>query len=450
MSGNLDPNRSPMTAPVTVRAAGSGVRRLNNVPLMIAFSVAVIVGGAIIYTFHERMAAQEQKAQAAVGNTPQPGNAANVLSSEPTAGLIQSPPTPPEPSTPGSPSSQQRQLNPIEQAQLQEWQDYEQHKTALEEARFSAEVAAIGATPNVPQSSSSGSAQPGAASAPLGAQQIAQAGSTPPPTLDTMQAGPSASPVSGGLGLGLGLGGGGGLLPANPNANDQTGKRNFLAQPGSSASGDYLQARVTSPVSPYEVKAGSVIPGTMIGGINSDLPGQVIAQVRENVYDTATGKYLLIPQGSRLVGVYSSGVTYGQTRVLVAWNRIIYPNGDSFDLGTMPGADDGGYAGFTDQVNNHYLRIFGSALLASVFSAGAQLSQPQNSNGTITSTQIMAASLGQQANTVGSMLIARGLDIQPTLEIRNGYLFDIMVTKDLILQPWQGMQPLAYGTPGRN
>ena len=136
--------------------------------------------------------------------------------------------------------------------------------------------------------------------------------------------------------------------------------------------------------------------------------------------------------------------------MLVAWNRIIYPNGDSFDLGTMPGADDGGYAGFTDQVNNHYLRIFGSALLASVFSAGAQLSQPQNSNGTITSTQVMAASLGQEANTVGSMLIARGLDIQPTLEIRNGYLFNIMVTKDLILQPWQGMQPLGYGTPGRN
>jgi type IV secretion system protein TrbI len=92
----------------------------------------------------------------------------------------------------------------------------------------------------------------------------------------------------------------------------------------------------------------------------------------------------------------------------------------------------------------------GSAVLASLFSAGAQLSQPQNSNGNVNSTQILAASLGQQANTVGTMLISRGLDIQPTLTIRNGYLFNIMVTKDMVLQPWQGMQPLAYGTPGRN
>lgn len=168
------------------------------------------------------------------------------------------------------------------------------------------------------------------------------------------------------------------------------------------------------------------------------------------MYDTATGKYLLIPQGSRLVGVYSSAITYGQSRVLVAWNRIIYPNGDSLDLGTMPGADQGGYAGFSDQVDNHYLRIFGSAILASVFSAGAQLSQPQNSNGTITSSQVLAASLGQQANNVGSMLIARGLDIQPTLKIRNGFLFNVMVTKDMVLQPWSGMPPLPYGAPGRS
>jgi type IV secretory pathway VirB10-like protein len=149
--------------------------------------------------------------------------------------------------------------------------------------------------------------------------------------------------------------------------------------------------------------------------------------------------------------VYSSAVTYGQTRVLVAWNRLIYPNGDSIDLGQMPGSDVGGYAGFNDEVNNHYLRVFGSAILASLFSAGAQLSQPQNnSSGTVSSTQILAASLGQQANTVGTMLISRGLDIQPTLKIRNGYLFNIMVTKDMVLQPWAGMQPLTYGAPGRS
>jgi type IV secretory pathway VirB10-like protein len=137
--------------------------------------------------------------------------------------------------------------------------------------------------------------------------------------------------------------------------------------------------------------------------------------------------------------------------VLVAWNRLIYPNGDSIDLGQMPGSDVGGYAGFNDEVNNHYLRVFGSAILASLFSAGAQLSQPQNnsSNGT-SSTQILAASLGQQAQTIGTLLVSRGLDIQPTLQIRNGYLFNIMVTEDMVLQPWTDMQPLTYGTPGRN
>lgn len=96
----------------------------------------------------------------------------------------------------------------------------------------------------------------------------------------------------------------------NPNANDQTGKQGFLAQSGSTGSDDYLNAGIQHPKSPYEVIAGTVIPATMIGGIDSDLPGEIIGQVRENVYDTATGKYLLIPQGSRLVGVYSSAVTY--------------------------------------------------------------------------------------------------------------------------------------------
>ena len=316
---------------------------------------------------------------------------------------------------------------------------------------YQAEVAAIGASADVNVLGNSSLQRP-QASASVGGitslpangvpQQVAQA------ETGTDVAGSGYIPASGGLG-GL-LGGGVSIPPANPNANDQTGKKAFLAEPGSTGD-DYLTAGIQHPKSPYEVIAGTVIPATMIGGIDSDLPGEIIGQVRENVYDTATGKYLLIPQGSRLVGVYSSAVTYGQTRVLVAWNRLIYPNGDSIDLGQMPGSDAGGYAGFNDEVNNHYLRIFGSAILASLFSAGAQLSQPQNnSNGTISSTQILAASLGQQANTVGSMLISRGLDIQPTLTIRNGYLFNIMVTKDVVLQSWTGMQPIPYGTPGRN
>ena len=453
MSGLLNPNASPNAAAAVVkRPAGRGVRRLNNVPLIAIFVVSLIVGGTVIYTFHQRMMEQQTQAQAS-SKSPQAGSASDALSRGPSSGLIEPRPAPAAPSSsPAQP--QQRQPNPIEQAQLQAWKDYEQRKAELAQARFHAEVGAIGASPDVRMTTSTSYAPAGAA-AGGGGGGGGGGGASATPTLETVPAGPQYLPPAivpvpgfGGLGAGLALGGGG-VPPPNPSANDQGGKRNFLAQPGSSASDDYLQARITTPVSPYEVKAGAVIPATMIGGINSDLPGQVIAQVRQNVYDTATGQYLLIPQGSRLVGVYHSGISYGQTRVLVAWNRVIYPNGNSFDLGQMPGADDGGYGGFEDEVNNHYLRIFGSALLASVFSAGAQLSQPQNSNGTVTSSQVLAASVGQQANTVGTMLISRGLDIQPTLEIRNGYTFNVMVTKDLILQPWDGMQPLPFGAPGR-
>jgi type IV secretion system protein VirB10 len=163
-------------------------------------------------------------------------------------------------------------------------------------------------------------------------------------------------------------------------------------------------------VSPFELKTGTVIPGVMIGGINSDLPGQIVAQVRENVWDTATGHHLLIPQGARLVGTYDNQVTRGQSRVLVAWTRIIYPDGSSVDLGTMPGADQGGYAGFSDKVNNHYVRVFGDALLMSLFSAGIQLSQPKSNdsmNGGYSSQQIIAASLGQQLGQAGMQITQR-------------------------------------------
>lgn len=255
---------------------------------------------------------------------------------------------------------------------------------------------------------------------------------------------PAAAALLPGAGFGGGLaaagyggfgGLGGGQQSVDPNG--QAAKKAFLDSPGSIGN-DYLASGRNAPISPYEMKAGTVIPGVMIGGVNSDLPGQIIGQVRENVYDTATGKHLLIPQGSRLIGTYSNAVTMGQTRVLVAWTRIIYPDASSLDLGSMPGADQGGYAGFNDQVNNHYLRIFGTALMMSLFSAGIQLSQPQATNGqNYSSQQIVASSLGLQLGQLGMQLAQRGLDIQPTLEIRPGYRFNIMVTKDVVIRPWK-------------
>ena len=215
--------------------------------------------------------------------------------------------------------------------------------------------------------------------------------------------------------------------------NGQDAKRGFLQQKNYAS--NYSSSSKMPALSPYELKAGSIIPAIMIGGLNSDLPGQIIAQVSENVYDTKTGKHLLIPQGSRLVGTYDNGVTTGQSRVLVAWNRIIFPDASSLDLNMMPAADQSGYAGFNDKTKNHYGKTFGAALLMSVFSAGVQISQSQASNGeNITNGQTIASAIGQQLGQTGSQVIGRNIRIQPTLQIRPGYRFNVSVTKDFIIR----------------
>ncbi|MFJ4345052.1 TrbI/VirB10 family protein [Pseudomonas sp. NPDC089401] len=202
-----------------------------------------------------------------------------------------------------------------------------------------------------------------------------------------------------------------------------------------------LNAKVQAPRSPYELRAGFVIPAVLVSGINSDLPGQIMAQVSQGVYDTATGKHLLVPQGSRLVGSYSSDVAYGQSRVLVAWQRIVFPDGKAMDIGAMPGADSAGYSGFNDQTNNHYVRVFGSALLMSGIVAGISLSQDRNSSGDNdrqTASSAMSEALGQQLGQVTAQMIAKNLNIAPTLEIRPGYRFNVMVTKDMTFsKPYQ-------------
>jgi type IV secretion system protein VirB10 len=177
----------------------------------------------------------------------------------------------------------------------------------------------------------------------------------------------------------------------------------------------------------------------MVGGISSDLPGQIIGQVRENVYDTATGRYVLIPQGAKLVGTYDNSVTTGQQRVLVAWTRIIYPDASSIDLGKMPGTDQSGLGGLKDRVNTHFWKAFGNALLLSVFSAGVQISQGggNNSGNGLNAQQSIAAGLGQQLGQLGQELARRNARIQPTLEIRPGYQFTVMVTKDVVIRPWK-------------
>lgn len=198
----------------------------------------------------------------------------------------------------------------------------------------------------------------------------------------------------------------------------------------------HLNSRLESPNSRFELRAGSVIPGVMVSGISSELPGQIIGQISQNVYDTATGKYLLIPQGTKLIGLYSSDVSFGQNSVLVAWQRLVFPDGKAWDLGSMPGADSAGYAGFRDQVDHHYARIYGSALLMSGIVAGITYSQNTNQTNPYgynqpTAGSVLSQALGQQLGEVTSQMVSKNLNVSPTINVRPGYRFNIIVIKDL-------------------
>lgn len=198
----------------------------------------------------------------------------------------------------------------------------------------------------------------------------------------------------------------------------------------------YLTEGRVKPLSPYELKAGAVIPVVLLTGINSELPGEIVGQVAENVRDTASGRFVLVPQGTRVVGRYDFQVAYGQERVQVVWNRLIYPDGSSLDLEGMAGADQAGQSGFADQVDHHYMRLFGSALFVSAFSAGIQLSQPQtaSSGQVLTPQQVATASLGQQMGELGTELARKNMNIAPTIVIRAGYRGEILITRDAVFR----------------
>lgn len=225
------------------------------------------------------------------------------------------------------------------------------------------------------------------------------------------------------------------ISAATPKAQPLLSGPNDVSQFSGAGQGDRwrLQSHAEAPRSPFELRAGFVVPATLISGINSELPGQIVAQVSQDVYDTPLGKYKLIPQGARLVGSYASEVAYGQSRVLVAWQRIIFPDGKAMDIGSMPGADSAGYAGFKDQVNNHFFRLFSSAFLMSGITAGIALSQSEIGNSDVRQTArgAMSEALGQQLGQATAQLIAKNLNVAPTLEVRPGYRFNVIVTKDI-------------------
>jgi type IV secretory pathway VirB10-like protein len=192
--------------------------------------------------------------------------------------------------------------------------------------------------------------------------------------------------------------------------------------------------RVAAPASPYILQAGAVIAAALITGIHSDLPGQITAQVTENIYDSPTGRVLLVPQGTRVIGQYNNSVQFGQSRVLLVWNRLIFPNGRSVVLERQPGADVEGYAGLKDGVDYHWWDLAKAAGLSTLLSVGAELATNDDNR------LIQAIRNGGQdtINDAGQQIVRRQLNVAPTLTIRPGFLVRVIVTRDLVLEPYGG------------
>ncbi|WP_198026603.1 TrbI/VirB10 family protein [Bradyrhizobium sp. ARR65] len=197
--------------------------------------------------------------------------------------------------------------------------------------------------------------------------------------------------------------------------------------------------RLMRPPSPFVVQAGTVIPAALITGIRSDLPGQITAQVTENVYDTPTGRIRLIPQGARLIGTYDNQVAFGQSRVLLVWTRLIMPDGRSIVLERQAGADAGGYSGIKDEVDNHWKELLGAAALSTLLAIGTEVNSGADVNNTNSDIiQALRRGAGDSLNQTGQQVVRRNLNIQPTLTIRPGFPVRVIVNRDLVLEPSRG------------
>lgn len=202
-----------------------------------------------------------------------------------------------------------------------------------------------------------------------------------------------------------------------------------------------------APVATMELKAGSVLPGLLLVGVNSDLPGIVLGQISENVWDTATGNNLLIPQGTRIIGVYDSKITYGQKRVAIVWNRLIYPDGSSLNIAGSPGTDMAGYAGVKGKVDNHYGQLLSAALFTSFFTAAVDVLADNddetgpygnNNNSKKSAKDVLVETTGVTIANIGAKLAERALEIQPTIIIKPGTRFNVMVTEDVVfMRRWE-------------
>ena len=219
-------------------------------------------------------------------------------------------------------------------------------------------------------------------------------------------------------------------------AQVQAGQGRNLSFVNERSEGDAVNPhRLQTPVSPWQLSAGSVIAASLVTGLNSDLPGMVVAQVTQNVYDSRTGRTLLIPQGARLIGRYDSVVAFGQSRALLIWQRIVFPDGASTQLDNMPATDSGGYAGVSDSVDFHTWRLLRGIGLSTLLGVGTQLTFGDNEADLV---RALRESAQQNGDRAGQRIVERNLDIQPTIRVRPGFPLRVLVHKDLVLRPWRG------------
>lgn len=225
-------------------------------------------------------------------------------------------------------------------------------------------------------------------------------------------------------------------LPANASANSTVAEKRLGFLGGGSRPAE-SNARILEPSSPHIVQAGSVIPAALITGIQSDLPGQITAQVTQNVYDSPTGRILLIPQGARLIGEYDSEIADGQNRVLLAWDRLILPDGRSIALDRLPGTDTAGMAGLTDRTDYHWGHMLKAALVSTLLGVGAELGARDEDR----LVQALRGGAQDSINGTGRQIVERQLRVAPTIRIRPGFALRVVVTRDLILEPIIGDKP---------
>ena len=213
--------------------------------------------------------------------------------------------------------------------------------------------------------------------------------------------------------------------------NRQASKQAFLSREADPSV--YNPHKLETPISPYQLMAGTIIPATLLTGVNSDLPGQVIAQVTSPVYDTVTGAHVLVPQGTRLIGRYDSVIAFGQSRILLVWSRIIMPDGSSIQIDTLAGVDARGYAGLEDTVDYHSRKLLQGVVLSTLLGVGAELASDDDDD----IARALRRSAQTGASQAGQDIVRRNLDVQPSITIRPGWRVAVLVSQDIVLKPYR-------------